>query len=513
MLTNGDRGRGVGAAAVGAAALGVGEAIAATRGGSLIDTLGRAVIDVVPVPIVETTVAMSGKHDKIVTRLGIGAGAVAATVGLAALPDRVRTAVTAASGVGAAALATRLPSRSTTTVAGAVAAAGVLATGLRRRPHGLLGTLAWAATGAGMFAAAHTLQHDLDRKHDNDIRRIGPMGALGVVPRDGLEDEPGLSPLVTAARRMYVADVTLRPPRIDPAHWRLSVTGKVAHPLRLSLAELAEDAVEFDAVMVCVHNQPGEGRAANGRWYGVPLADLLKHAIPESDATRLVTRAVDGYTISLPVEPLRSGEWPGYVVIGMNGEPLTPAHGFPARVFVPGLYGQYTGAKWLGQLELTDDTHVDYWWRRGWPAGPLWVTPQARIDVIVPGRGDAGERGGAEAAASSRDDVALSRGGGVAVPGRGGARTFTVAGVAWAPPHGVAGVEVRVDEGDWRPVDLSTELAPAAWRRWRLAVELAPGEHQVQARAISRSGEVQEGRHRPSFPTGPSGFHTRTVHA
>ncbi|WP_433663043.1 molybdopterin-dependent oxidoreductase [Nocardia sp. CA-128927] len=481
MLTNGDRrrGGGIGAAAVGLAALGVGEAIAATRGGSLIDTLGRAAIDAVPVPVVEAAVAASGRHDKIATRFGIGAGVLAATVGLGALPDRLRMPVTAATGAGVAALATRLPTRSMSTVAGAVTAAGVLAAGLRRRPHGLLGTLAWVATGAGMFAAAHTLQHDLDRKQDNDIRRIGPMGALGVVPQDGLEDEPGLSPLVTAAHRMYVADVNLRPPRIDPAHWRLSVTGKVAHPLRLSLDELAEDAVEFDAVMVCVHNHPGEGRAGNGRWFGVPLADLLKHAIPEVGATRLVTKAVDGYTISLPIEPLRSGEWPGYVVIGMNGEPLTPAHGFPARVFVPGLYGQYTGSKWLGELELTDDSHVDYWVRRGWPAGPLWVTPQARIDVTAPGRAAAG--------------------------------TTTVAGVAWAPPHGVAGVEVRVGEGDWHPADLGTELGPAAWRRWRTAVELPPGEHRVQARAISRSGEVQEGRHRAPFPTGPSGFHSVTV--
>ncbi|WP_280391141.1 molybdopterin-dependent oxidoreductase [Nocardia brasiliensis] len=479
MLTNGD-GR-LGAAAVGIAALGVGEAIAATRGGSLIDTLGRAMIDVTPVPVVEATVAMSGRHDKAATRLGVGAGAVAATVGLGALPQRLRTPAAVAFGAGAAALATRLSTRSTSTVAGAVAAAGVLATGLPRRPRGLLRTLAWAAAGGGMFAAAHTLQHDLDRKQDNDIRRVGPMGALGVVPEDGLEGEPGLSPLVTAARRMYVADVNLRPPRIDPIHWRLSVTGKVAHPLRLSLAELAEDAVEFDAVMVCVHNRPGEGRAANGRWFGVPLADLLKHAIPETGATRLVTKAVDGYTISLPVEPLRSGEWPGYVVIGMNGEPLTPAHGFPARVFVPGLYGQYTGAKWLGELELADDSHVDYWWKRGWPAGPLWVSPQARIDVTAPGRTAAG--------------------------------TTTVAGVAWAPPHGVSGVEVRIGQGDWFPAELGTELAPAAWRRWRTTVDLPPGEHVVQARAISRAGDVQEGKHRAPFPTGPSGFHTVTVQA
>lgn len=480
VRTNGHRrGGGLGAAAVGIGALGVGEVIAASRGDSLIDAVGRVLTDTAPVPVIEATVALSGRHDKAVTRLGVGVGAVAAAVGLGALPQRARTAVVATFGGGAAALGLRQATRSAATVAGAVAAAGVLGVGLRKRPRGVVGSLAWAATGAGLFAAARALHRDLDRRQGEVIRRVGPMGSLAAVPQDGLEDEAGLPSLITQNRSFYVADVNLSPPRIDPVRWRLSVTGMVAHPLRLSLDELAADAVEFDAVMVCVHNRPGERRAGNGRWFGVPLPKLLEHAIPETGATTLVTRAVDGYTISLPVEPLRSGEWPGYLVVGVNGEPLTPEHGFPARVFVPGLYGQYTGAKWLAELQLTDDSHVDYWVRRGWPSEPIWVTPQARIDVTAPGRAAAG--------------------------------TTALAGVAWAPPDGVASVEIRVDEGDWRRVDLGTELAPAAWRRWRTAIELPPGEHTVQARATGRSGEVQDGTDRSPFPNGPTGFHTVTV--
>ncbi|MEV6388847.1 molybdopterin-dependent oxidoreductase [Nocardia xishanensis] len=477
MRTNGKSG-GLGAAAVGVAALGLGETIAAAGGGSLIDTIGRGLIDTAPVPVVEATVALSGRHDKEITRLGVGAGAIAATAALGALPPRLRAPAAAAFGAGAAALALRKPTRSASTVAGASAAGAVLAAGLRKRPGGLLGALAWSAVGAGLLAAARTLHRDHDRLRDSAIRNVGPLGGIGLVPDDGL-DEPGLSPLITTAGRFYVADVNLRPPRIDPDRWRLAVTGMVAHPLRLSLAELAADAVEFDAVMVCVHNRAGQGRAGNARWLGVPLAHLLKHAIPEPAATRLVTRAVDGYTISLPVEPLRTGELPGYLVIGMNGAPLPPEHGFPARVFVPGLYGQYTGAKWLSELELTDDSHTDYWVRRGWPTDLLWVEPHARIDTTAPGRTIAG--------------------------------TLTVAGVAWAPPHGVAEVELSVDDGPWRPVDLGTELAPAAWRRWRTTLELPPGAHTLRARATSRSGQVQESATRAPFPAGPTGIHTVTV--
>ncbi|MGV9617157.1 hypothetical protein, partial [Nocardia xishanensis] len=87
MRTNGKSG-GLGAAAVGVAALGLGETIAAAGGGSLIDTIGRGLIDTAPVPVVEATVALSGRHDKEITRLGVGAGAIAATTALGALPPR-----------------------------------------------------------------------------------------------------------------------------------------------------------------------------------------------------------------------------------------------------------------------------------------------------------------------------------------------------------------------------------------------------------------------------------------
>ncbi|MBL1074581.1 molybdopterin-dependent oxidoreductase [Nocardia sp. 2] len=473
------KGRLLGAAAVGLGALGAGELIAAARGGSVLDGVGRLLTDTVPVPVVEAAVERAGEHDKETTRLGVAAGAVLASAGLAQLPDRLRGPAIAAFGAGAAATALRGTNRSAMSALGGIAAAGILRAGLRRQPTGVGGGLLWAGAGAGMLAAAESLVRRDDRLHRERARRVGSMGSGVPTPEDGFGTEPGLSPLITQAGKFYVADVNSRAPRIDPEQWRLAIRGLVAHPLRLSLRDLAEQAVEFDAVMVCVHNRVGSGRAGNARWFGVPLTSLLDHTLPESGATRLVTRAVDGYTISLPLEPLRSGEWPGYLVIGMNGEPLPPEHGFPARVFVPGIYGQYSGAKWLAELELTDDSHVDYWWRRGWPSAPLWVRPQARIDVASTGATGSGK--------------------------------CTIAGVSWAPPHGVSAVEIRIDETDWLPVELGAELAPAAWRRWRTVVDLPPGEHTVQARVTSRSGEVQDGAVRPPFPLGPGGYHSVTV--
>ena len=96
-------------------------------------------------------------------------------------------------------------------------------------------------------------------------------------------------------------------------------------------------AVNIDAAMVCIHNRVGWERVANARWQGVPLARLRHLAGARATAAHVVTTAIDGFTISLPLAELEARGLSGYVVVGMNGEPLTAAHGFPARFLVPGL--------------------------------------------------------------------------------------------------------------------------------------------------------------------------------
>ena len=65
----------------------------------------------------------------------------------------------------------------------------------------------------------------------------------------------------------------------------------------------------------------------------------------------------------------------------MNGEPLPPAHGFPARLVVPGLYGYVSATKWLSEIELTTwDAFDAYWVPRGW-SKEAPIKTQSRIDV------------------------------------------------------------------------------------------------------------------------------------
>jgi hypothetical protein len=162
------------------------------------------------------------------------------------------------------------------------------------------------------------------------------------------------------------------------------------------------------------------------------------------------------------------------IAVKMNDVPLPAAHGFPARLIVPGLYGYVSATKWLTELELTRwDDYDAYWIHRGWAKrGP--VKTMTRIDV--PGR--------------------------IVAPG-----PTRVAGVAWAPPRGIAGVEVRVDSGGWVPATCSEPVGPAVWRQWWLDVDLTPGDHVIQARATDADGTLQPQGPRPVLPDGAEGWH------
>ena len=211
------------------------------------------------------------------------------------------------------------------------------------------------------------------------------------------------------------------------------------------------------------------------KWLGVRLADLLARAGVQPGATQLVGRSVDGFTVGFPVGVATDGR-DALVAVGMNGEPLPAAHGFPARLVVPGLYGYVSATKWLTEIELTTFEAFDaYWVQRNWARnGPVKV--ESRIDV---------PRDFSRVAAGPR----------------------TVAGVAWAPHRGISRVEVRVDDGPWQEADLGPTLGDDAWRQWTWPWAATAGEHEISVRATTGDGEVQTATKHSPFPDGATGHH------
>src|SRR4029078_9003056 len=78
-----------------------------------------------------------------------------------------------------------------------------------------------------------------------------------------------------------------------------------------------------------------------------------------------------------------------------------------------------------------------------------------------------------------------------------------VGGVAWAQHTGIAGVDIRVDGGDWHPTKLAANGGIDAWRQWSWSLpDAAAGSHTLEVRATDRDGNVQPGERAEPFPSG-----------
>ncbi|MFK4805963.1 molybdopterin-dependent oxidoreductase [Microbacterium sp. ZW CA_36] len=342
--------------------------------------------------------------------------------------------------------------------AGAAAAAGILATVVGVR----------GATSATVAAVRRA------------VRLPQPAVAASAVPAGAELDIAGLADVVTPNDRFYRIDTALIVPEVDPADWRLRVHGMVANEFELTWDELlALPLEESFTTLACVSNEVGGTLIGNARWLGYPLRELLARARPTADADMVLSRSIDGFTASTPLDAL-TDERNAILAVGMNDAPLPTEHGFPVRMVVPGLYGYVSATKWVVDLEVTRfDRATAYWTTRGWSErGPIKL--QSRIDVPRRGQGlKAGE--------------------------------VVVAGVAWQQQVGVEGVEVRIDEGEWMPAALATAISDDTWVQWSFPWTATTGDHVIECRATSKAGEVQTEKTAPPAPDGATGWHWRTV--
>jgi hypothetical protein len=228
--------------------------------------------------------------------------------------------------------------------------------------------------------------------------------------------------------------------------------------------------------MTCVSNEIGGPYISTANFTGVLLADILADAGLQHGADQAFTTSVDGWTCGTPTAALIDPARRAMLVIAMNGQPLPIEHGFPVRMVVPGLYGYVSGTKWITDLELTTfQARQAYWLQRGWgQRGP--IKTMSRIDSPGPF-----ER-------VSPDTP--------------------ITGVAWAQTRGIHKVEVRIDHGEWRVAELSTEVSVDTWRMFRLRGHWAPGAHVAEVRATDKAGYTQTKDRAAPIPDGATGWHS-----
>jgi DMSO/TMAO reductase YedYZ molybdopterin-dependent catalytic subunit len=513
-----------------AVALGVAQFVAGIigPGGVPVIAVGGAAIDLTPVPVKDFAIQHFGSHDKLVLLSGIvivlavfaaGTGIMAmrrrvfglvgltvfGAIGVAAvitrpvarLVDVVPTLV----GVAVGALALMLLGRAAGGPGRAAARAGTRSTaevvavgtpapetpapenpvaqpGRRRFLLTAAGTAAVAAIGAGVGGV-------LSRRFN-----VASARALVTLPRPSVSGPatpaaaqlpvPGISSFITPNASFYRVDTALMLPQVPPGQWRLRVHGMVAKELDLTFEDLLKRPLtEADITIACVSNQVGGPYVGNARWLGASLAALLREAGVRRGADQILSTSSDGWTCGTPVEAVMDGR-NALLAVGMNGQPLPVAHGFPARMLVPGLYGYVSATKWVVDLELTTfAAKKSYWAQRGYtPQAP--IKTESRIDIPKP-----------------LQQVKAGR--------------TAVAGVAWAPHRGIDRVQVRADSGSWHDAKLAVVPGIDTWRQWVWEWDATPGLHQLEARATDATGATQPSRRVPIFPNGATGWDSVTV--
>ncbi|MFC5788535.1 oxidoreductase [Agromyces tardus] len=344
---------------------------------------------------------------------------------------------------------------------------------------------AWAggAAAIGVLAALGASALSAGSRAVTAVReaiRLPKPATRATVPASAELAIDGLAPVVTPNAEFYRIDTALSVPQVDPADWSLRIHGLVEREVTVTWDELlALPLEESVTTLTCVSNEVGGGLIGNAAWLGYPIRELLARAAPTSDADMVLSRSVDGFTASTPL-PVLQDDRNAILAVGMNGDPLPVEHGFPVRMVVPGLYGYVSATKWVVDLEVTRfDRARAYWSDRGWSErGPIKLS--SRIDVPRQGQSVA-------------------------------AGTVTVAGVAWHQHTGIAGVEVQVDDGDWRAATLATAISIDTWVQWRYDWDAAPGSHTLRVRAIGADGEVQTADVAPVAPDGATGLDELTV--
>jgi sulfite oxidase len=326
---------------------------------------------------------------------------------------------------------------------------------------------------------------------------------MEVLSQEPFNAQPPLARLIDAPvtpLELFFVRTHAAVPALDEDTYRLDVGGKAKRPLRLRLGDLMANfpVTEVTATLQCAGNRrteligvrpvPGEtpwGASAlsTAVWRGTPLAGVLEAVGILDGAAHVAFVGLDeiekegntfGFGGSIPLSRAMAPD----VLLAweMNGEPLTPAHGYPLRVIVPGWIGARS-VKWVGQIRLQAEPS-DNWY-------------QARSYKIFPPHVDAATAdwaNGLMLGELSLTSVICSPSDGEELrAGRVTVRGYAMAGGS----RSVERVEVSADHGDtWVVADLGT-ATPGAWRLWSAELDLAEGAHELTCRAWDSAAMTQ----------------------
>jgi len=294
-------------------------------------------------------------------------------------------------------------------------------------------------------------------------------------------------------------------PKVDPANYRLRVTGMVQQSREFSLDELLVMAPpqSVTATLQCAGNRrdelmaikPMPGQVPWGRdaistttWRGIPLREVLQAVGIQAEAQYVAISSLDdiqfsgeqiSYGASITLEKALSSDV--LLAYEMNNEPLAPEHGFPLRIVVPGYIGARS-VKWVGEIRLQDQPSTNPYQMLDYKLFPPDITAETADwnngkvieDLILN-----------TVINTPQENQTLPAG-----PTR-------IQGYAIATDENpVQRVELSVDGGkSWIAANIVERADPYAWCFWETTVTLSPGDHQLIARAWDIADQTQ-----PEYP-------------
>lgn len=263
-------------------------------------------------------------------------------------------------------------------------------------------------------------------------------------------------------------------PDIDPAAYRLAISGLVDSPMELTLDDIrSRETVTFTSFLECSGNDRGffepnasgtqwrNSAIGNAEWTGTPLKPLLEEAGIQEGAVEIVSQGGDFEEMRRGL-PLSDALAPDTMLVWeMNGEALPTVHGGPVRLLVPG-WGGIASTKWLIGIEVID--HVFQ--------GSLNTDSYTIIDAF-----DRRIRPVREMPVKSV----------IAIPAAGSevsAGEQTITGYAWSGYGAIETVEVSTDSGtNWHEAEIVEEAGHLAWVKFEAAWDAQPGQTSLYARA------------------------------
>ncbi|HEY7289121.1 MAG TPA: molybdopterin-dependent oxidoreductase [Vicinamibacterales bacterium] len=203
------------------------------------------------------------------------------------------------------------------------------------------------------FATQNSRSTPLNRKLGDgyDARLFSDLSALSA------------DALATPTDRFFLR--TAASPKLPPVEsWTVTLGGLVKQPATLDIRSL--DALRQPTGQVLIecagNSDPANfGLMSVADWDGVRVLPLLERILPTASRYRILVSGFDDETAPTRTS-IRGASWiftrddlqRAFLGARMNGTPLTPDHGAPVRLVVPGWYG-CACIKWVNRIDLVPD--------------------------------------------------------------------------------------------------------------------------------------------------------------